>query len=159
MIVISETINNRKILYLDIQQDLQQLQAADLKNWLLFVIEDKIHNPVLGKFADLCIDKDVLYVCAAGKACSEVDDLFDFKMVDRKMADGKLPSWYQSDDDVLMTSWHHDFEEGFWFALTTANYENLPIETVVVANLTEVNYLPIIQRLTQKIAEGWLPPD
>ena len=71
----------------------------------------------------------------------------------------KLPSWYQSDDDVLMTSWHHDFEEGFWFALTTANYENLPIETVVVANLTEDVYLPTIQRLTQKIAEGWLPPD
>lgn len=113
MIVISETINNRKILYLDIQQALQQLQAADLKNWLLFVIEDKIHNPVLGKFADLCIDKDVLYVCAAGKACSEVDDLFDFKMVDRKMADGKLPSWYQSDDDVLMTSWHHDLKKDF----------------------------------------------
>jgi hypothetical protein len=126
---------------------------------VLFVIEDNIHNPVLAQFADLCIDKYVLYVCAAGKACSEVDDLFDFKMVDREQAGGKLPSWYQSDDDVLMTSWHHDFDEGFWFALTTANYENLPIEKVVVENLTSDSYLPKIQRLTEKIAEGWLPPD
>ena len=159
MIFNSEIINHRKILYVNIPPDLQQFESTDLKNWILFVIEDNIYNPVLGRFADMCIDKDVLYVCAAGKACSEVDDLFDFKMVDRVMADGKLPSWYRSDDDVLMNSWHHDFEEGFWFALTTANYENLPIETVVVANLTEVNYLPTIQRLTQKIAEGWLPPD
>lgn len=75
------------------------------------------------------------------------------------MADEKLPTWHQSDDDVLMTSWHRDFEEGFWFALTTANYGNLPIETVVVANMTGNNYLPTIQRLTKQIADGWLPPD
>ena len=81
---IQETINDRNILYLDIHQDLRELEAADLKNWVLFVIEDNIHNPILGQFAEMCIDKDVLYVCAAGKACSEVDDLFDFKMVDRE---------------------------------------------------------------------------
>ena len=144
---------------MDIQQELIQLKSVDLKNWVLFVIEDNIHNPILEQFADLCIDKDVLYVCAVGKACNEVDDLFDFKMVDKEQEGGKLPSWYQSDDDVLMTSWHHDFDEGFWFALTTANYENLPIETVVVANLTSDSYLPTIQRLTKEIAAGWLRPD
>lgn len=159
MTAIPETINDRNILYLEIQQDLQRLEALNLKNWVLFVIEDNIHNPILGQFADMCIDKDVLYVCAAGKACSEVDDLFDFKMVDREMAEGKLPSWYQSADDVLMTSWHRDFDEGFWFALTTANYGEMPIETVVVANLTGDNYLPTIQRLTKQIADDWLPPD
>jgi hypothetical protein len=159
MTAIPDTINERNILYLEIQQDLQQLEALDLKNWVLFVIEDNIHNPILGQFADICIDKDVLYVCAAGKACSEVDDLFDFKMLDREIVGKKLPSWYQSEDDVLMTSWHQDFDEGFWFALTTANYGELSIETVVVANLTGDNYLPTIQRLTKQIADGWLPPD
>lgn len=159
MTTISETIKDRKVVYLNIQQDLQEFETADFKNWVLFMIEDNIHNPILGQFADLCIDKDVLYVCAAGKACSEVDDMFDFKMVDRAQVGGKLPSWHRSDDDVLMTSWHRDFDEGFWFALTTANYENLLIQTVVVANLTGDNYLPTIQRLTEKISEGWLPPD
>lgn len=72
MTVIPETINDRNILYLDIQQDLQEFKAADLKNWVLFVIEDNIHNPIISQFADMCIDKDVLYVCAAGRACSEV---------------------------------------------------------------------------------------
>ena len=159
MTAITDTINNRNIFYFNIGQDLQEFQAAELKSWVLFVVEDNIHNPILGQFADMCIDKDVLYVCATGKACSEVDDLFDFKMVDREMAGIKLPSWYQCDDDVLMTSWHHNFEEGFWFALTTANYADLPIDTVIVANLTGSDYLPTIERLTKKIAEGWLPPD
>jgi len=159
MTAISDTINDRAIYYLDIQQDLQPFEAAELNNWVLFVIEDNIRNPILGQFADMCIDKDILSICAAGKAGSEVDDVFDFKMVDRGMEGKKLPSWFQTDDDVLMTSWHENFDEGFWFALTTANYRELPIETVVVANLTGDNYLPIIQRLTKQIAVGWLPPD
>ena len=157
MTLLPKTINNRIILYLDIEDDLQELEGLDLKNWVLFVIEDNIKNPILSRFADLCIDKNVLYVCAAGKACSEIDDLFDFTMVDREQAGGKFPTWYHSDDDVLMTTWHHDFEEGFWFAATTANYEDLPIGTVVVVNLTGNNYLTIIQSLTKRIIEGWLP--
>lgn len=159
MTTIPETLMNRRILYLDIRQDLQEFERAELGNWILFVIEDNIWNPILRKFAEMCLDKEVLYVCAAGKACSEIDDLFDFTMVDRLMDGGKLPSWYQSDDDVLMTSWHHNFEEGFWFAATVANYEDFPIETVLVVNLTSDDYLPIIQDLSEKIAGGWLPSD
>ena len=159
MTSIPETINDRNILYIDIQENLGEFEAADFKNWVLFVIEDNIQNRMLGQFADLCIDRDVVYVCAAGKACSEVDDLFDFKMLNREMTGRKLPSWYQSDDDVLMTSWHRNFEEGFWFALMTASYNNLLIETVVVANLTGINHLPMIRELTKKILKGWLPPD
>lgn len=157
MTAISETINNRRILYLDIRQDLQEFESLDLKNWVLFVIEDGSKNPILRQFAELCIDREVLYVCAAGKAGSELDDLFDFTMLNKKKTGGKLPSWYQSDDDVLMTSWHDDVEEGFWFAATTANYENQPIGTVLVANLTRYNYLPVVQSLTKRISEGWLP--
>jgi hypothetical protein len=157
MTVLSKTINNRNILYLDIKDDLQEFEGLDLKNWVLFIIEDNIKNPILRRFADLSIDKGVLYVCAVGKACNEIDDLFDFSMVGRKQTGGKLPSWYQSEDDVLMTSWHHNFEEGFWFATTTANYEHLSIGTVLVINLTNDNYLPIIKSLTKRIIEGWLP--
>jgi hypothetical protein len=58
-----------------------------------------------------------------------------------------------------MTTWHYDFEEGLWFALTTAYHANLPIQTVVVANLTGDSYLATIQRLTKKIGEGWVPPE
>lgn len=151
------TINNKHILYLDIQQDLEELEELNLNNWVLFVIEDNIENPILRQFADLCIGKNVLYVCAAGNACYEVDDLFDFTMVDRAQAGVNLPVWYQCDEDVLMTSWHNDLEEGFWFAVTLANYNDIQVGTVLVVNLTGDNYLPIIEDLMAKIINGWLP--
>lgn len=157
MTLIPEIINTRKILYLDIAGDLKEFQNVELKNWVLFVIEDNIHNPILWDFAGMCIDKGVLYVCATGKACSQMDDLFDFKMVERVAAADKLPTWYRSEDDVLMTSWHNDFDNGFWFVLTTANYDDWPIDTVAVINLTRQDYLERIQNLSQRIAAGWLP--
>jgi len=153
------TINNRQILYLDVEDNVDEFALMPLKNWILFIIEDDDRNPILYSFADLCIDKEVLYVCATGKACSEVDDLFDMIMVMREIEGQKLPSWFKTDEDVLMTSWHHDFNEGFWFATTLASYENFTIDSVLAANLTKQNYLPQIQDLVRKINEGWLPSD
>ena len=42
MIAIEGTINNRRIYYLDIKQDLEEFRHTELKNWVLFVIEDNI---------------------------------------------------------------------------------------------------------------------
>jgi hypothetical protein len=97
----------------------------------------------------------VLYVCAAGKACSEIDDLFDMVMVMKEIEHEKMPSWMTSPEDILMTTWHHDFEEGYWFVTNAANYEEMFIDTVLVVNLTNANYFSIIQNLTNKIvADG-----
>lgn len=159
MTLLSEAINNRSIFYIDIHKDFNDSIAVDLKNWVLFIIEDDKLNPYLPPFAEWCIDKDVIYVCAASAACSEVDDLFDMAMVMREIEGRKLPSWMSTAEDVLMTTWHHDFEEGFWFATSAAVYEELPIEMVVVANMTKKDYLPLIKELTSKINEGWLPAD
>jgi hypothetical protein len=150
LITFSEKVDERTICYLDIEQDLSELKAADLKNWGLFVIEDNFRNPILHEFADICIDKDVLYMCAAGKACSQIDDLFDLTMVIRELEGGKMPSWYLSKEDVLMTTWHYDFEEGFWFVAHTACYENFEIDKVLVVNLTKDNYYTVIQNLIDK---------
>lgn len=152
-------INNRQILYLDIGNDLDEFSAAQLTNWVVFVICDDITNPLLTPFASNCIDKDVLYMYAAGKVCSEIDDLFDWEMVMRKLEGGKLPGWHKTDEDVLMTSWHHNFDEGFWFVATVTEYDDYLIDTVLVANFTGENYLPKIEQLTRQINEGWLPPD
>ena len=149
MTLIPDTVNNRQILYLEIKDDLQELQEIDLQNWVLFVIEDDAENPILSSFAELCIDKELLYMTAVGKACSKIDDLFDEAMVAREAEGGEMPSWMIFHDDVLMTSWDENFNEGFWFITT--------IDTVVVANMTSTNYLPIIEDLSKKISNGWLP--
>ena len=159
MTSITETINNRQILYFDIDDNLEDFISISLSNWILFVIVDDIDNPILNSFAELCIDRDVLYVCATGKACSQVDDLFDTIMVIRELEGKKLPSWLTTDQDVLMTTWHYNFGEGFWFATTQATYEDLLIEYVLVVNFTNQPYFQRVQHLTKKINDGWLPPD
>jgi hypothetical protein len=159
MHLISQPINNRKIFYTNIKDDLQELERFSLKNWVIFVIEDDILNPLLEPFANLCLDKSVLYMMATGKACSEVDDLFDDQFVSRQRRNLKLPYWYSSDDDVLMTAWNYSLDEAFWFITTTANYENYKIENVVVANFTRIDYLNQLEDLTKKIANGWLPSE
>jgi hypothetical protein len=159
MILIPDIINNRKILYLEIKDDLQELANINLKNWVLFVIEDDATNPILWPFAELCIVKELLYMTATGKACSKIDDLFDEVMLTREFQGRNTPSWMTSSEDVLMTTWNYNFDEGFWFITTVANYEDFPINTVVVANMTSNDYLPVITDLAKKIAGGWLPSD
>jgi len=157
MVLLSEKINNRRILYFDIKDNLEDFKNSELTNWVVFVIADDINTSILNPFAEMCIDKNVLYMNASGKACSEVDDVFDLIMVLRKEVDGKLPKWMVLEDDVLMTAWDYNVEEGFWFITMAANYDNHPIDTVLVANFTNENYLPQIQDLTAKISSGWMP--
>ena len=159
MTLLPQKINNRRIFYLDIHQGFDNAITIDLKNRVLFIIADGIQNPDLSPFAEWCIDKDVLYVCAAGAACSEADDLFDMAMVIRELEERQLPSWISSTEDILMTTWHHDFEEGFWYATSMATYEEYPIEMVVVANLTKKDYLPLIRELSSRINKRWLPDE
>lgn len=157
MPLIPQTINNRQVLY--INSDLTDLWNLQLKNWVLFLIEDNPDNAVLWPLANLCIEKDLLYMAAVGKAGSDVDDLFDMAMVMRKEKGERLPAWYISEEDVLMTTWHSDFNEGFWFITNVANYENHTIDKVLVINLTKEDYLPKVAKLSADINDGWLPPD
>jgi hypothetical protein len=157
MVLLSEKINNRRIFYFDIKDNLEEFKNSELSNWVVFVIADEINTSILKPFAEMCIDKNVLYMNASGKACSEVDDFFDLTMVLRQEVEGKLPAWMVLEDDVLMTAWDYNIEEGFWFITMAAYYDNHLIDTVLIANLTNDNYLPKIQDLTAKISSGWMP--
>ncbi|MFT3911461.1 MAG: hypothetical protein QM737_18705 [Ferruginibacter sp.] len=154
MTLLLDQINKRKIIYLDIRDDISEFIKMDLINWVVFVIEDNINNELLRLFAETCIEKNVLYMHATGKACSEVDDLFDFIIVEREVNGGKLPLWMIAEDDVLMTAWDYDFDDAFWFITNTAYYGEHLIDTVIVANMTNDNYLPRIQDLAKKINSG-----
>ena len=58
-----------------------------------------------------------------------------------------------------MTTSHEDFDEGFWFAATTAFSEFGDIEKVVCVDFTDKNVKFDLQELITKIDEGWLPDD
>jgi hypothetical protein len=58
-----------------------------------------------------------------------------------------------------MTTWHTDFDEGFWFATSVANNDEQEITRVVCLNLTETNLEPTLAELIQRLNTGWIPPD
>ncbi len=159
MFKVQGTISDRHILYLDIDDDLNEFGQIELHSWVTFIIADDIDHPLLERFAELSIDKNLIYMAATGNACSQVDDLFDNVILRRELNGQQLPDWFKSEDDVLMTTWHHDFAEAFWYLTTAAHYGNIPIHTVFVANFTAVNRFDEIQDLTNKIKAGWLPSD
>ena len=156
MLVFPDKVNNREILYSNIAKNKVDFSKTDLKNWVVLVIEDDIKNTSLQAFENFCIEKNVLYMHATGKACCEVDDLFDWISIQRQ-EQGKFPSWMIADKDVLMTSWDYNLEEAFWFITTAANYDNHVIGTVLVANMTSTSYTSLIQELITRINSGWLP--
>jgi hypothetical protein len=147
-------VNKRQILYLS------QAQYPDLSallpdsNWMLFAIADREQVPLLDALAKTCLEKGVLYICGAGDSGSQIDDAFDIEIVNRKIAANN-----DDYDDTLMTTWHNNLEEGFWFATTVAYHDTIPIDTVVSLNLTEHDYQDRISDLINKINSGWIPED
>jgi hypothetical protein len=152
-----ETVNNRKVFYFDVKDSLAGLQEMELSEWIVFVIADSLEHPLLDEFVNLCIDKGVIYACASGKAGSSIDDKFDMAVVMREMEQVGVPTWYQNDDDVLMTNWHQTIDEGYWFAAVVVRYEGKELGTIVVVNFTNRDLLPKIEELTVKIQSGWSP--
>lgn len=152
-------INNRAIEYLDINDDMSNLTSIVLNNWVLFAIADKEQMPILNKFAEICLDSNVLYVCGAGELASEIDTEFDSAIVNRMIDIGEWPNNSDAFEDTAMTTFHSDFDEGFWFATFVAAHPTIIIERVLVANLTQHDYSNRIIELIEKINFGWLPPD
>jgi hypothetical protein len=159
MLINCGLLNDRNILYCDVGSDLAKTGEFPTANWLLFAIADKGQLELLYSFAEKCLDRGVLYICGAGEASSEIDDAFDFVVLDRKLASLKRDLTEDDFDDSPMTTWHNDFDEGFWFAATTAYHEKEAIGHVIVANLTQESYEFRIKDLIAKINSGWLPSD
>jgi hypothetical protein len=153
------SINNREIFYSNIGDSFNEVESFPSKNWLLFAIAEKAQARNLYTFAEKCLDRGVLYVCGAGEACSDIDDAFDSVMVDRKLASLNRDLTQDDFQNSPMTTWHHDFDEGFWFSVKIANHETELINKVVVANLTTGNFQFRIKELIEKIQLGWLPSD
>ena len=157
MQIVQGTINDRKVLYFDIKDNLNEIEKIELESWGTYVIADDVSHPLLVRYAEMAIDKNLLYMSATGKVGSEIDDLFDSLIVQRENEGMNLPIWYRDKDDVLMTTWHDDFEEGYWFITSVARYEDFPIKAVVVVNFTQISRFEEIQDLTVRIRSGQFP--
>jgi hypothetical protein len=52
-----------------------------------------------------------------------------------------------------MTTWHHDFEDGIWFAIFAAYDEEININEVVILDMTDGREIPRIKAYISKIRE------
>ena len=69
----------------------------------------------------------------------------------------------QDYETAPMTSFHKNFEEGFWFALTVAkqtiNDVHITSHQVVCIDCTQQKVRKHLLKLLDKINNGWLPSD
>jgi len=151
-------LTNRIVYYLSTISDpwIDQLPSS---KWLVLSIIDTKDSATLDKIAKACLDKNVEYICAVGSECEHAHDWFDETIVERRINNGQPLDTVDDFEDEPMTTWHNDFSEGFWFALTSAFNGDKQIDTVVCLDTTEKECRLQLMELLAKINTGWLPPD
>lgn len=151
-------INGRHVFY--IRPDDGEIWFDDLptENWLALSIGDDPNIQSFSQLADKCIDKNALYMCSLGQSCELIHDIFDSVIVGKKIANGESVESTDDFENSPLTTWHHNFDEGFWFALNAAHDEYKIIDKVVCIDYTRgvKNYLI---ELLNKLHQEWLPSD
>lgn len=156
-------INNRQIFYINIRTDLEWYTKLPSTNWLAFTIADLKDQNLLNDLSLKCLDANVSYVCCVGQLASLTDDYFDEEIVRRQVEIEKRTGKPQDYETTTMTTFHSNFDEGFWFAIysafATVYEEYIPIQKIVCLDLTEQGVKKYLLLLTEKMKTDWLPPD
>lgn len=146
-------INNRLITYLQYHQAASWYTHLPENPWLLLVITGPEEKSVFSEINRRIIEHDAAYVCAMGPCGELFHDMLDEDIALRDAENQYLPA------HILMTTWHHHPDEGFWFALFAAQGAGNEIRTVVCLDLSRQDHAPQLTSLLQKFVSGWLPPD
>ena len=146
-------INNRDIIY--IKHDTAKSWFKDFpnKSWLLFVIAGTDDRNIFNEINRRAVENNVVYVCATGPNCELFHDTLDEDIGIREVENEYLP------DYCIMTTCHNDFDEGFWFAVSSAYGDDKEINKVVCLDITNDDMKTKLVDLIKKIKTGWLPAD
>jgi hypothetical protein len=156
-------LNQRQILYINVRADLSWFDKLPSSNWLAFTIADTSDKDLLNDTTKKCLDKNVLYTCSAGQLSSLTEDYFDEEIVWRQVQIEEKTGKPQDYETSPMTTFHKNFDEGFWFAATVANAtahdKYIPIDIVVCIDMTQRGVKKYLIELIDKIKSSWLPSD
>lgn len=141
------TINDRK--YKIIQYSTKENWTNELPNdnWLCVIVSNKTERKYLDELNGKIILRNVCYVCLFGEQCEEVHDILDENIGIREVEteNNYLPS------HIIITTWHYDFEEGFWFAFNAAFHEEKEIDEVIIIDMTNGKEISRIKETVEKI--------
>jgi hypothetical protein len=146
-------LNDRDIIYIKHDTAEPWFQDFPNKSWLLFVITNAGERNIFNEINRRAIDNNVVYVCTAGPNCELFHDILDENIVIRE-----IEGWYLP-DYCIMTTWHNDFDEGFWYAVFAAYGDDQEINKIVCLDITKNEMRLKLVDLVEKIKTGWLPPD
>lgn len=149
----------RQLFYINVNTNTNWAESLPTQNWLVFAIGDEKDIDAYSTLSDVCIEKNVAYVCSAGKYCELIHDIFDETIVWKKIQNGESVDSMDDFENSPMTTWDNHFSEGFWFAITTAYDEHFIIDTIVCIDYTTKGVKQHLITLIEKINSGWLPSD
>ncbi len=153
-------INKRQILYCNIRKNADWINQLPQNHWILFSITNNEDKDLINDTIEICVDKKVGYTCAVGELSVYVEDCFDEEYAYRKTMNLRI----NNNDlfnvsNVLMTTSHENFGEGFWFATTLARNDPFVFDKVICLDFTTRGVKGHIVNLIEKINHGWLPSD
>ena len=150
-------INDRIVLYIKVGDDENWYNELPTSNWLIIPIADEKNIKGFTKLAEKCIEKNLIYMCGLGKCCEVFDDIFDEVDLVKKILNNENTDAAEAFEDSPITTWHNNFAEGFWFAVTVANYSDKIINKVVCVDFTSKGVKNYLAALLVKLHQGWLP--
>lgn len=148
-------VNQREIFYLQQRECVVWQNKLPGSNWLLFAVAHEEDVQRINELSERCLDKNVSYICGAGHIGNTIEDAFDLELINRKIKNSEHHDSFS--EELPVTTWHDDFDEGFWFAATAANHSVITIDKVVCVILGKRDYKKRLQELINKINEGWFP--
>ena len=151
-------INKREIFYVKRRNNPDWKFSLPRNNWIAFTISNNEDEEMIPPAVNVCLDKNVLYVCNAGEFGSQAEDYFleevGWRGVQYEEKTGK-----EYEYGTPMLSAHKNFGEGFWFAAVVASDEDKVMGKVVCIDFTKRKVRRYLLELIDKINAGWLPSD
>lgn len=111
------TINDRQVITIQYSTETNWIKDIPKENWLCILVDNNRQRNYIDEVISKILNNDVCYVCTVGQSCEQTHDLIDEEIVFREVDIDKLhlPKHH------IMTTWHHDFEEGIWFGFFAAS--------------------------------------
>ena len=150
-------IQHRKIYYLQIRNNRDWKSQLPDRDWIAFTIANKEDEELVASSTRILLENNVSYTCSAGGMARLTEDYIDEEICWMQVNAEEIDA--SKSDEVVVTTSHENFEEGFWFAAMVANKENFDVDKLVCLDYTKRKVRGHIMALIRKLNEGWLPSE
>jgi hypothetical protein len=156
-------IGERQIFYCNLREDPDCLKDIQFQDCIAFTIANQEDKDILPELVTGCLNMGVCYTCSTGEIASLTEDYFDDEIVSREINIEERTGIASDYETTPMTSFHRNFNEGFWFSAVVAKQiiNEIYVESnqLVCIDCTSQKVRGHLIRLIGMINDGWLPSD